>query len=559
MEIAITVQAYKAAKEEMGDKLPTLFTSKKKPGDELTLPIYDLGLEDLTVLAKHLKKCNDESAPKIAKLVKLLKDPDNKPVTDLIELPKVLTAFLKKQDAKTLQSLHANLKGVAYLPLSVTYTPARPETRQYSGRDAYVTFEYAFNSRHGYNTETTTFHESDCDGTIIEILRRANLMSPDETMVEDYERIKQRYLKFSEMHGEMFEVKGEAFATGGRRWWGETEVDLTVFGKPSKAVLDTEHGVDRYNRNYAKNTTYSVIYGANCAVPIHPVLPLFSLLHHKMVWVNVGKMRQYSYDKQVGNRLILPASHRRLVKALVSNLDALRDEDSGEDKSKILKAKASSSIILCYGPPGTGKTLTAEVYAETIERPLYEVQAAQIGSSAEDIETNLRVILSRSLRLKMPLLINEADAFVGKRGKTLELDQIVAVFLRLLEFHTGLVFLTTNRDQDIDDAIKSRCIAMIKYGIPEYKERIALWRVQLDQFNVELDKKELIKAAWAFPTIVGRDIQNLIKLTNRVCHSMGTTFCFEELRQNATFRGIDVLSDEQIAEAKAKVAAEDLP
>ncbi len=187
------------------------------------------------------------------------------------------------------------------------------------------------------------------------------------------------------------------------------------------------------------------------------------------------------------------------------------------------------------------------------------MQAAQIGSTAEDIESNLRQILNRSLRLKMPLLINEADAFVGKRGKTLELDQIVAVFLRLLEFHTGLVFLTTNRDQDIDDAIKSRCIAMIKYAIPEFKERIALWKVQLDQFNLELDKKELIKAAWAFPTIVGRDIQNLIKLTNRVCHSMGTTFGFEELRQNATFRGIDVLSDDQIAAAKAAASGEEGP
>jgi AAA+ superfamily predicted ATPase len=253
----------------------------------------------------------------------------------------------------------------------------------------------------------------------------------------------------------------------------------------------------------------------------------------------------------VQDRLILPDTHRRLINALVSNLDALRDESEGPDKSKILKNKAKSSVILNYGPPGTGKTLSAEVYAETIKRPLYEVPAAQIGSDPETIETNMRDILTRSLRLKMPLLINEADAFVGARGKSLELDQVVAVFLRLLEYHTGLIFLTTNRDQDIDDAIKSRCIALIEFKAPARKERLQLWKVQLTQFNLELSKQDLLKAVRAFPNIVGRDIQNLIKLTNRAGIAAKEEFNFENLRHYALFRGIKVLTDEEMAAERA--------
>lgn len=554
MEIAISVACYKAAKEKMGDRLPTLFTHRKKPGDELTLPLHDLDLDDLTVLTSFLKAHKDDAYAKVNKLCRSLKDPTNKKVEDLSQLSAALKAFLNAQESKTLHSLHATLKGVAYLPIGIEYSPAVPETRHTSRREAYVTLTYCFNSRYGFSQESLTFHKSDAYGTVPEMLRRKNLMSPDESMVEDYEKIKKRYLKYSDMHGEQFEVRGSAFSSGGRRWWSESELDLTVFGKPSKAVLDTEYGQEKYNRNYAKNTVYSEIYDESCAVPMHPVLPLFSLVHHQMVWVNVSNMRPYEYDDKVQDRLILPETHTRLIRALVSNLDALRDETDGPDKSKILKSKAASSVILNFGPPGTGKTLSAEVYAETIQRPLYEIQGAQLGSDPGSIEENLRTILARSLRLKMPLLINEADAFVGARGKSLEQDAVVAVFLRLLEYHTGLVFLTTNRQGDIDDAIKSRCIAMIEFKSPARKERLNLWKMQLEQFNLELPKADLVKAVRAFPEIVGRDIQNLIKLTNRVCVSLGTTFSFEELRHNAVFRGIKVLSDEEMEADRAKEA-----
>lgn len=555
MEIPITVACYKAAKKDMGDYLPTLFTNRKKDGDSLTLPIYELNLEQLLQLTGHLKSFKDESYAKLNKLCKSLKDPNNKTIQNLKDIPLLLSSFLKAQESRTLHSLHATLRGVAYLPMTVTYYPAVTETRHSMRRDAYVQFEYAYNSRHGYNTETMTIREGDAYGTVPELLRRHNLMAPDESMVEDYEKIKKRYIKYSDMHTEMFECREIGFASGGSRWWGESEVEMTVFGRPSKAVLDTEFGVSRYNRNYAKNVIESPIYGVPCAVPVHPVLPLFSLVHHQTVWVNVGNMRPYEYDDKVQDRLILPETHRRLIKALVSNLDALRDESEGPDKSKILKSKAGSSVILNYGPAGTGKTLSAEVYAETIHRPLYEVQCAQIGSDPESIESNLSKILERSLRLKMPLLINEADAFVGARGKTIEQDAIVAVFLRLLEYHTGLVFLTTNREGDIDDAIKSRCIALIQFKVPERKERLSLWKMQLEQFNLELSKADLLKAVRAFPTIVGRDIQNLIKLTSRVSLALGTTFCFEELRHNAVFRGITVLTDEQIQAERDREAA----
>lgn len=567
MEIQITVACYQAAKKDMGDLLPTLFTHRKKPGENLVLPIHDLSLDHLEQLATHLKSHKNESYPQIKKLCKSLKDPENKVITSLTELVPLMKGFLKAQEVKMLHSLHADLHGVAFLPLDVKYYPAEPNGRYGNGRPAYVEFEYAYNIKNGYKTQSFNVQAKDFRGlTVAELLRQHNLMVPDDTMQASYDRIKAKYVKYSDMHTEMFECRGTSTLTSGSYWWKAETRDLTVFGKPSKAVLDTEHGISKYERNHAKNTVWSDIYSAHCAVPVHPVLPVFSLIHHEMVWVNVANMRVYQYDDKVQDKLVLPPNNRRLIKSLVSDLDALRDEtDMSETstQSKLLKSKASSSIILNFGPPGTGKTLTAEVYAETINRPLYEIQCAQIGSNMEDIEANLREVLDRSLRLKMPLVINEADAFVRQRSGNPQTDNVVAVFLRLLEYHTGLVFLTSNLGHNIDDAIKSRCIALIEFTTPDVPERKRLWEVQLEQFNLSLSAQHVMHCVRAFPEIVGRDIQNLIKLTHRVCKSQGTEFSVAELKANAVFRGIKVLTDDELradalkrkAEKEAKEAA----
>ncbi len=241
------------------------------------------------------------------------------------------------------------------------------------------------------------------------------------------------------------------------------------------------------------------------------------------------------------DKLVLPKSHSRLVGALVSDLEVLRQEADAEDKSRTIKAKAQSNVILAKGPAGTGKTLTAEVYAEHKQRPLYEVQSGQIGVEPEDIEANLKAILNRSVRLRMPLLINEADVFIQSRGRDLKQAAVVSVFLRLLEYHNGLVFLTSNRADDIDHAIISRCIAQIRFDIPKEEDRVRLWKIMLSEFNVHLNLGDMERAAKIFPETAGRDIQNLIRLTSRVCKACDEKFDLEALIDNAVFKDIKVV------------------
>ncbi len=549
MELYVMVRTAKALIKLLAGEADLLETHEwqyqnKKAGDKVKISLDNLSLNGLVIVRDAMKEGDEDDIPKVTKLINALRQTDNKPVPTLQEFPRFLAQYLKENDNPLLHSLHADLRGVAYLPIEAKYQ----EPDRGHKTEPWVTLILGYNTEMRYRQYSVTLHKRDMRVSIPAILRRHNLMVPDETLTAEYIKIQARYLEFSVLQAEQFWCKGSAPIVGNNDYWWSSrseELSLTYMGKPTKAVLDIEGIRDRDNTS--KMGAHSEIYGVRRPVPQHPVLPMFSLVHHKTVWVNVVNMRKYKYEEGLRDKLVLPKSHLRLIGALVSNLDALRAENEAEDKSRTIQAKASASVILAKGPAGTGKTLTAEVYAEEIQRPLYEVQSGQIGTDPADIEENMNIILNRSIRLRMPLLINEADVFIQARGRDLLQNAVVSVFLRLLEYHNGLVFLTTNRSEDIDDAIMSRCIAEVQYGVPAPSERLKLWQVMLAEFNVELSKAEVRKAVLLFPGVVGRDIQNLIRLTHRVCTAVNEKFTLEALCENAVFKGITCLTEAELA------------
>lgn len=55
------------------------------------------------------------------------------------------------------------------------------------------------------------------------------------------------------------------------------------------------------------------------------------------------------------------------------------------------------------------------------------------------------------------MLLDEADVFLERRvNNDIKRNAMVGVFLRLLEYHQGILFLTTNRVSTFDDAFNSR-------------------------------------------------------------------------------------------------------
>jgi len=137
-----------------------------------------------------------------------------------------------------------------------------------------------------------------------------------------------------------------------------------------------------------------------------------------------------------------------------------QNSDTGstpQDTLSIVKGKGRGLIILLHGVPGVGKTSTAETIADATGRPLLSVTCGDIGEHASDVEKNLEQIFTNSHRWGCVLLLDEAEVFLAKRNlEDLRRNAMVSVFLRILEYYSGILFLTTNRVGTIDEAFKSR-------------------------------------------------------------------------------------------------------
>jgi SpoVK/Ycf46/Vps4 family AAA+-type ATPase len=137
------------------------------------------------------------------------------------------------------------------------------------------------------------------------------------------------------------------------------------------------------------------------------------------------------------------------------------------------------------------------------------------------------------------MLIDEADVYIKRRDDDITANAVVGVFLRVLEYFNGLLFLTTNRIDDIDEAIVSRCIALIKFYPPDDEARRKIWQVMANQFGLALDAALIDELVAEFPHVTGRDIKGLAKLVAKYCHHKKLAPSGAVFRRCAIFRGID--------------------
>lgn len=75
--------------------------------------------------------------------------------------------------------------------------------------------------------------------------------------------------------------------------------------------------------------------------------------------------------------------------------------------------------------------------------------------------------LARDVQADLPSLHSEADVFLEQRSlHDVQRNAMVSVFLRVLEYHSGVLFLTTNRIRTVDEAFLSR-FSMFVSRLPE--------------------------------------------------------------------------------------------
>ncbi|MCJ1262519.1 hypothetical protein MMC22_002389 [Lobaria immixta] len=186
--------------------------------------------------------------------------------------------------------------------------------------------------------------------------------------------------------------------------------------------------------------------------------------------------------------LKLLRGHKAMVQAQVQNHFAeksfrARHRDQRSDID-LVRGKGEGLIILLHGTPGVGKTSTAECVAASLGKPLYPITCGDLGTSATELENGLYGVFSQAEAWDCVLLLDEADVFLAQRTRTdLDRNAIVSVFLRVLEYYKGILFLTTNRVGSFDEAFKSRIHLSLYYPSLNRDQTRAIWNMNLERME----------------------------------------------------------------------------
>jgi hypothetical protein len=248
-------------------------------------------------------------------------------------------------------------------------------------------------------------------------------------------------------------------------------------------------------------------------LPLHcPYLRGFSFTLKKWAEFGVETMTPIKFRDDAFETLVLDPEKKKLISALVKNANSgFKD---------IIDGKSGGCMFLLSGTPGTGKTLTAESLAEKMHKPLYSVSVGELGISPKELEEKLRDILSISEAWDAVILIDEADIFLQARNEhDIVRNAMVGIFLRLLEYHSGVMFLTTNRATNLDQAFHSRISVALHYFPHGVDSRKKIWDNLLKNASISgIDTAKLAKS-----DINGRQIKTVIRLAQAVARDKNET------------------------------------
>ena len=100
------------------------------------------------------------------------------------------------------------------------------------------------------------------------------------------------------------------------------------------------------------------------------------------------------------------------------------------------------------------------------------------------MEIQLSRVFQTASHWKALILLDEADVYMERRSvQDVSRNKLVSVFLRKLEYCEGIMFLTTNRVSDFDEAILSSIHLMLKYDELGSDARSQIWKLFLHRAN----------------------------------------------------------------------------
>ena len=215
----------------------------------------------------------------------------------------------------------------------------------------------------------------------------------------------------------------------------------------------------------------------------------YALRGKKWMAFSLGSFEPWESDDKPWKSLVINEKDFNLVQSLAYSVKDHQGTELSPWTGDFIAGKGQGQVVLLHGPSGVGKTMTVECIAAQMKRPLLYLTVADIGLRETEAELNLSKWLALATKWGAIALIDEAETFLTKRDEgELAQNAIVAAFLRTLEYHQGMIFLTTNAPGSIDDAIISRIHLAIRYKPLVKSQRKEIWGNLMDQLEKEQDK-----------------------------------------------------------------------
>lgn len=453
----------------------------------------------------------------------VLKNPDKKVIKKLETLQAALKVYIGKTEHKYLFTEMEDGNVVPFFVDDIKYIP--PDARRCITASTQLSLIADFR---GSKLEKTIYwHRHQLGKTVAELLSKEGYFLETPELYKTYTADLELYHKYASLTGEQFLASGNAIVN--TKYEGTQTLSMVRDNMPTKVVIDDEWDdeetgkrplrsvevdADFWDKN-SEQDAESTEATESVLAPVQPYINVFNLERHFFADIHVTNLTPYTYDVGLIDKLVLSKEKKELVNVLVKS--------AGKQLEDIIKGKTGGTIILEVGPAGTGKTLTAQVYSEVIQRPLYTVQCSQLGTDETKLEKSLGLVLSRATRWKAILLVDEADVYIHERGEDIHQNAIVGVWLQILEYYRGVLFMTTNRDVIIDDAIMSRATAVVRYTLPDKEKLAAVWAILAKQYGVKLTASD-IEALVTHPKLTrisGRNIKAMLRLVIPLAESRG--------------------------------------
>jgi AAA+ superfamily predicted ATPase len=190
--------------------------------------------------------------------------------------------------------------------------------------------------------------------------------------------------------------------------------------------------------------------------------------------------------------VVLPADRKQQLQEIVDNVRLAERVLVGWKFGEQLPYGRGVTALL-HGPSGTGKTMAALAVAKRLGVQVLRIDLSRVVSKyIGDTEKNIDRVFEDARRSGAALLIDEADALLGKRSEVKDAHDRyanieVAYLLQRMEAYEGLAIMTTNLRQNLDASFLRRLRFIIDFPRPDLEAREEIWRRCLPEKSHTLD------------------------------------------------------------------------